>query len=198
MIKPVIPVLVGVSLALLGCSDGNDNNNDENDAAATCSGTQVNPVRLFLQQLGSNRVIVKWRGNADDGPEATNVCFGTDMAALPASSKTDATVTATGHSEVLLSGLEPGTTYYYSVGGAGAADEAHQFRTAPVTGELPSDGNTRIWIVGDSGVGGTGDPESGYVRDGFMTFAKNNGDEPADLFVMLGDNAYNQGTDMEH
>ncbi len=198
MIKPVIPVLVGVSLALLGCSDGNDNNNDENGAAATCSGTQVNPVRLFLQQLGSDRVIVKWRGNADDGPEATNVCFGTDMAALPASSKTEATVTATGHSEVLLSGLEPGTTYYYSVGGAGAADEAHQFRTAPVTGELPSDGNTRIWIVGDSGVGGTGDPESGYVRDGFMTFAKNNGDEPADLFVMLGDNAYNQGTDMEH
>jgi hypothetical protein len=39
--------------------------------------------------------------------------------------------------------------------------------------------------VGDSGVAGTSDPEAGFVRDGFMTFAKNNGDEPADLFLML-------------
>jgi hypothetical protein len=198
MIKPVIPVLAGISLALLGCSNGNDNNNDGLDVVTTCSGTQVTPVRLFLQQLGSDRVIIKWRGNAGDGPEADAVCFGTDMAALPESSKTAATVTATGHSEALLTGLEPGTTYYYSVGGAGTADEAHHFTTAPAVGELPADGNTRIWIVGDSGVGGDGKPEAGYVRDGFMTFVQNNGDEAADLFLMLGDNAYNQGTDIEH
>jgi hypothetical protein len=143
-------------------------------------------------------VIIKWRGNLDGGAEADSVCFGTDMEALLAESLTQATVTATGHSEVLLSGLEPETTYYYSVGGAGTADASHSFRTAPAAGELPADGNTRIWIVGDSGVGGTGDPEAGYVRDGFETFVKNHGDEPADLFLMLGDNAYNQGTDMEH
>ena len=196
MLKPVTPVLAGLSLALLGCS--NNNNDNGFDVVTTCTGTQISSERLFLQQLGSDRVIVKWRGNTDGGAEADNLCFGTDMAALPAASKTEATVTATGHSEVLLAGLEPETTYYYSVGGAGVADEAHHFRTAPVVGELPEDGNTRIWIVGDSGVGGTGDPESGYVRDGFNTFAKNNGDEPADLFLMLGDNAYNQGTDMEH
>jgi hypothetical protein len=31
-----------------------------------------------------------------------------------------------------------------------------------------------------------------------MAYVENNGDEPADLFLMLGDNAYNQGTDLEH
>ncbi|MCB1687490.1 MAG: metallophosphoesterase family protein [Halioglobus sp.] len=197
MIKPIIPVMTAIGLVLAGCSNSN-NNNDDNNAVATCSGEAVQAVRLFLQQLSSDSVIIKWRGNADGDTEASSVCFGTDMAALPADSETAATVTATGHSEVLLSGLEPDTTYYYSVGGAGVADEAHHFRTAPVTGELPADGNTRIWIVGDSGVGGTGKPESGYVRDGFLAFAQNQGDEPADLFLMLGDNAYDQGTDMEH
>jgi len=191
----LIPLLVVASLVVAGCADGSSNNRK---AAATCEGTQVQPERLFLQQLGSNSVVIKWRGNADSGAEADSVCFGTDMAALPAESQTEATVTATGHSEVLLSGLEPATTYYYSVGGAGTADAAHSFRTAPAAGELPEDGNTRIWIVGDSGVGGTGKPEAGFVRDGFTTFARNNGDEPADLFLMLGDNAYDQGTDLEH
>ncbi len=202
MKRTIFPLVAGISLILSGCSDGNDDNDFDSggggNASTACTGTAIQSQRLFLQQLGSDSVIIKWRGNVDGGAEADSVCFGTDMAALPAQSKTNAQVTATGHSEVLLSGLQPDTTYYYSVGGAGRADEAHYFRTAPVTGELPADGNTRIWIVGDSGVGGTGKPEAGYVRDGFMTFAKNNGDEPADLFLMLGDNAYNQGTDLEH
>jgi acid phosphatase type 7 len=188
-------VILAVTSLIAACSDNdNDNNDSSGGTATTCAGTDVQPERLFLQQLGSDSVIIKWRG----GVEADSVCFGTDMAALPSQSKTDATVTATGHSEALLSGLEPDTTYYYSVGAAGVADAAHSFHTAPSAGELPADGNTRIWIVGDSGVGGTGAPEAGYVRDGFMTFVNNHGDEPADLFLMLGDNAYNQGTDLEH
>jgi Calcineurin-like phosphoesterase/Purple acid Phosphatase, N-terminal domain len=204
MMKSIFPVVAGISLVLSGCNGSNNNNNDDGGepvappVAATCSGTTVQSQRLFLQQLGADSVIIKWRGNLDGGAQATSVCFGTDMASLPESSKTDAVVTATGHSEALLSGLQPDTTYYYSVGGAGTADQAHHFRTAPTVGQLPQDGNTRIWIVGDSGVGGTGKPEAGYVRDGFMTFAKNNRDEPADLFLMLGDNAYDQGTDNEH
>jgi hypothetical protein len=201
MSKSIFPIVVGISLALSGCSDGNDNSNSGSGGGNTstaCTGTAIQPQRLFLQQLTSDSVIIKWRGNVGGGAEADRICFGTDIAFLPSESKTDARITATGHREVLLSGLQPDTMYYYSVGGAGLADEAHHFRTAPLTGELPADGNTRIWIVGDSGVGGTGKPESGYVRDGFLSFVKNNGGEPADLFLMLGDNAYNQGTDKEH
>jgi acid phosphatase type 7 len=172
------------------------------DPTAACVGTEIQPERLFLQQLDSDSVIVKWRGNSSGGAEADNVCFGTDVNDLRRTSKTLATVTATGHSEVLLSGLEADTTYYYSVGGAGIAQSSHWFRTAPTVGDLPADGNTRIWIVGDSGVSGrpNAGPETGAdrVRNGFMTFVDNHGDEPADLFLMLGDNAYNQGTDLEH
>ena len=36
------------------------------------------------------------------------------------------------------------------------------------------------------------------MRDGFNAFVESSGGEPADLFLMLGDNAYNQGTDLEH
>jgi acid phosphatase type 7 len=189
-------VILAVSTAIGACSDNDDNS--DGLAAPTCTGTDIQPERLFLQQLDSDSVIIKWRGNLAGDTAADSVCFGTDLAALPAQSRTGATVTATGHSEALLSGLEPGTTYYYSVGGAGVADASHSFHTAPAPGALPADGNTRIWIVGDSGVGGTDDPESGYVRDGFLTFVKNHGNEPADLFLMLGDNAYDQGTDLEH
>lgn len=198
--KCIFPVVAGLGLVLAGCnsSNNNDNSSDAMTPVAACTGTAVQPDRLFLQQLDADSVIIKWRGNVAGGAEANSVCFGTDRASLPQDSATEATVTATGHSELLLGGLQPDTTYYYSVGGAGVADEAHHFRTAPAAAQLPPDGNTRIWIVGDSGVGGTGKPEAGYVRDGFMTFVSNSGGEPADLFLMLGDNAYDQGTDMEH
>jgi acid phosphatase type 7 len=190
-------LVLAVSTLVAACSN-NNNGNSGVVAATTCAGTDIHPERLFLQQLGAHSVIIKWRGNLGGGAEADSVCFGTDRAALPMQSKTGATVTATGHSEALLSGLEPDTIYYYSVGGAGVADAAHSFHTAPAPGNLPADGNTRIWIVGDSGVAGTGSPGAGYVRDGFLSFVKNHGDEPADLFLMLGDNAYLQGTDLEH
>jgi len=196
MRKSIIPLLLITSIALAGCNS--DNNNNNNATAASCAGTAVNPQRLYLQQLGPHSVIIKWRGNQNGGAEADNVCFGTDMEKLLQESQTTATVTATGHSEALLSGLQADTTYYYSVGGAAVADAAHSFRTAPAPGELPGDSNTRIWIVGDSGTAGKGSPAAGQVRDGFETFVKNHGNEPADLFLMLGDNAYNQGTDIEH
>ncbi len=131
MIRPVVPILFVTTLVLLGCADGNNNDKKK---VATCSGTQIQPERLFLQQLGPDSVIIKWRGNVDGDVAADNVCFGTDMQVLPEESRTAATVTATGHSEALISGLEPDTTYYYSVGGAGTVDASHSFRTAPVPG----------------------------------------------------------------
>ncbi len=166
-----------------------------------CSGTEINPERLFLQQVGADRAIIKWRGNVDGGDEASDVCFGTHMNALPASSLTAANVTETEHREALLTGLTPDTTYYYSVGGAASALQTRHFRTAPVTGESPADGNVRMWVLGDSGTAGsTIDPEGGDardVRDGYLTWAASNGGEPTDLILMLGDAAYLDGTDAQ-
>jgi 3',5'-cyclic AMP phosphodiesterase CpdA len=188
---------------LFACTDSSDSRPDAPPpepppAVTNCAGIEINPLRLFLQQLGSDQVIIKWRGNADGGDEASSVCFGTDMAALPESSEAQAAVTATGHSEVLLTGLTPDTTYYYSIGGAGEAPESHFFHTAPVSGDLPASGKTRLWLVGDSGVAGQGKFESLDVRDGYLKYIEDGDGEPADLFIMLGDNAYSQGTDEEH
>ncbi len=202
MLRDLYVPFIATSILLVGCSDNSDNNPSApppEPEPLACAGAEVNPERLFLQQLSSDRVIVKWRGDADGGEGTDQLCFGTDMGFLPEESMTTAAQTETGHREVLLTGLTPETTYYYSVGGAGSALETRHFRTAPEAGQVPADGNTRIWIIGDSGNGGKNKPETVEpVQDGFKAFVENSGGEPADLFLMLGDNAYNQGTDLEH
>ena len=50
----------------------------------------------------------------------------------------------------------------------------------------------RLWVVGDSG---TATANARAVRDYYLNFATN---QPADLFLMLGDNAYQTGTDPEY
>ena len=170
------------------------------DPSAPCQGSEHYPERLFLQQVGPDRAIIKWRDSVDPLLGVYTVCFGADQALLPRSSRSYSTTTALGHQEVVLSGLNPDTLYYYSVGGAGEAQATRSFRTAPEPGALPSDGNIRIWIVGDSGVGGYVPSRSGSaeVRDGLYSWMVSGDQEPADLFLMLGDNAYNNGTDVEH
>src|SRR6185436_1962870 len=84
------------------------------------------------------------------------------------------------------------TTYYYSVGTpttTSAGDATFHFRTSPVAGtERP----VRIWAIGDSG---TGDANARAVRYAYAAFA---GSRETDLWLMLGDNAYNDGLDQEY
>lgn len=195
--KHPLPLAAAAALALsmLGCGRSQPGPEAARAAGALCGGATIDPQRLFLQQLGSDRAIVKWRGNRDGGAEAEVLCYGTQPAALSASSATVATVTQTGHREALLTGLTPDTTYYYSVGGGPTAEAMHSFRTAPAAGRLPADGNIRIWIVGDAGTAGA---DQRAVRDGYKAWVASHGGEPADLFLMLGDNAYTEGTDAQH
>lgn len=164
------------------------------DITSACNGAETSTERLFLQQVSSSSAIVKWRGAAD------TLCYGTTADALDQA--ISASTTATEHKEAALSGLEPDTQYYYSVGAAGSAPAGQYFRTAPATGTLPADGNTHIWIIGDSGTVGTGDdfppPDAPKVRDGFMSYNAANGNEDLDLFLMLGDNAYLDGSDKQY
>lgn len=169
------------------------------------------PERLFLQQLTSDSVVVKWRGGT-----GTEVCVSRSMGTFKKSSKAKGKGNAApltcvegvndgSHLEATLTGLAPATHYFYTVGDS--IDASQQFSTAPAAGELPADGNTHILIVGDSGTitDGISDdhPEGEYpgeaqaVLDGYFTYASNNGNEPVDLFLALGDNAYESGTDDE-
>ena len=63
------------------------------------------------------------------------------------------------------------------------------FVTAPPTGTKKK---TRIWILGDSG---TANDNAASVRDAYYNFSV---DTHTDMWVMLGDNAYNIGTDSEY
>src|SRR5690606_5837076 len=91
--------------------------------------------------------------------------------------------------EVLLSGLEPNTRYYYRVLGDGAplagGDEAHTFLTPPSVGTRAK---SPAWIVGDSGTGGS---MQAQVRDAMV---QHTGSYPPHIFLHMGDMAYSDGT----
>lgn len=93
---------------------------------------------------------------------------------------------------VQLDGLAPGTTYYYAVGTSAGVlrggDATYRFTTAPPAGaRLPA----RVWVIGDSG---TADANAAAV---LARYRQHVGGEPAQVWLMLGDNAYNSGTQAE-
>ena len=189
-----LSLIVAAALAgtLTACSNGNDNNNAI--VVNPCTGSELATTRVLLQQLTASGIIIKWRG------EATGACVGTAQDKL--NMYVEATATDGDHQEALFTGLEPQTTYYYSIGGADTAPADQHFTTAPVSGSLPDDGNTRIWLIGDSGTGGDDEREdhegeAAAVAAGMQTFIEKDG-EDLDVFLMLGDNAYDVGSDMNY
>jgi hypothetical protein len=141
----------------------------------------------YLQRGSSTQVTARWR---TDVPTPSRVRYGTDPGALTG---TVDDATSTTEHEVVVTGLLPATRYYYSVGTPttvlAGGDEDHAFVTAPPAG---SDAPTRLWILGDSG---TANLNAAAVRDGFLAYTGTRG---AELWLMLGDNAYNTGTDAEY
>ncbi|MEN8106603.1 MAG: metallophosphoesterase [Pseudomonadota bacterium] len=141
----------------------------------------------YLQQGTPTSVIVQWRtATATD----SRVRYGTAPGNL--TSVVDVAGSTTEHT-VTLSGLTPDTTYYYSIGsttGVFAGDDAdHFFLTSPTAGTAKP---TRIWVLGDSG---TANANAQAVADAYANFT---GSTHTDLWLMLGDNAYNDGTDIEY
>ncbi len=99
----------------------------------------------------------------------------------------------TNQHEVRLTGLLPDTKYYYAIGTAttnlAGSNANHFFVTAPLPGTPKA---TRIWVLGDSG---TKNVNQVNVRNAYETFT---GARHTDLWLMLGDNAYDSGTDVEY
>jgi len=141
----------------------------------------------YLQMGGEDRIRIRWRTfpAADSG-----VWFGPAPDELT-SFVSDAA--AVSDHEVELLGLAPDTTYFYAVGTASApfagGDVDHFFVTHPPLGDPRP---ARYWVLGDSG---TASPDAEAVRDAYY------GLEPGvhtDLWLMLGDNAYLLGSDVEY
>jgi hypothetical protein len=151
----------------------------------------------YLQMGSPTGGVVRWRTQV---PSDALVRYGPAPDSL---TNLAIVTTRTNEAIVPVLGLEPDTLYYYSIGnaaqtlagGTNPGGTNYWFRTSPVPGTRKP---TRLWVLGDAGTAGNGAPDRQQsTRNAFYNFAATNGGDP-DLWLMLGDNAYNSGTDTEH
>jgi len=141
----------------------------------------------YLQSGTPNSVVVRWRTT---GVSDSRVSYGLSPDAL--SSVVDDPGSTAEH-VVAVSGLTPDTRYYYAVGTTAVqivgGDSEHFFVTPPTTGARKG---VHVWVIGDAG---TANNQQRAVRDAYEQVA---GGRTPHLWMMLGDNAYNSGTDTEY
>ncbi|HYH08865.1 MAG TPA: metallophosphoesterase [Thermoanaerobaculia bacterium] len=157
-------------------------------AADTSSPTPTMLRGPYLQLGTPTSITVRWR---TDYPSDSRVYYGLRPGSL--TSQTDNATPTTEHS-VTLTGLTPATRYYYAVGTTAKIltgdDASHTFLTSP-TVDTPL--ATRVWVLGDAGTGGTG---ALAVRNAYYNYA--GGTTSTNLWLLLGDNAYSSGTDVDY
>ena len=142
----------------------------------------------YLQMATPESVVIRWQtvdrvpGVVRWGPRRDSQDGPLDQLAADGQLSTD--------HRVELAGLEPGTTYDYALGA-----EEHRLNTAErftfTTPEDDPSSTLRIWAVGDQG---TGDSLARKVK---LAFLEHSADRPLDVWITLGDNAYDDGTDAE-
>lgn len=140
----------------------------------------------YLQNGTETSVVVKWRtdvasdSQVDFGPAPGNL----NQIVIDPASVTD--------HEITVSGLSADTTYYYQVGSTSSIlagnNSEHYFKTNPVIG---SQGSYTAWLLGDPG----DKVNVGKMYNGFKGYY--GATTPIDLWLFLGDNAYNSGTESE-
>jgi hypothetical protein len=138
-------------------------------------------------------MVVRWR---TDKPTPTRLEYGVSPEAL--SSVSESLVLTTEH-EVELTGLTPQSRYFYRVAVGSqvlaGGDGEHYFVTSGSSHDEP----VRAWILGDSGSSGRlkrgEDPSQAGVRDAFL---KRYPPSSFNFLILLGDNAYDKGTDVEY
>jgi 3',5'-cyclic AMP phosphodiesterase CpdA len=138
----------------------------------------------YLQNGTPNSVVVRWRTSVAIDSQ---VRFGLNPNALNHQVLDEELVT---EHVVTLSELLPDTKYYYSIGTSVetlASGDDYFFLTMPASGKP-----TRIWVIGDSGTASTG------AKAVYNRYREFTGDRYTDLWLMLGDNAYGIGTDVEY
>lgn len=140
----------------------------------------------YLQMGTSSSVIIRWRSNV-----ATNskVSFGLTAGSLTSNVTDPASLT---DHIVQLTGLTPNTKYFYSIGSTTQVlqgDANNFFTTAPVIGSVQK---TRVWVSGDCGNNSTNQVN---VRTQYENYIGSNN---TDVWLLLGDNAYNGGLDNEY
>jgi hypothetical protein len=156
-------------------------------AASTSRATTTLSRAPYLQDLTTTAVTVRWRTAS---PVVSRIACGV-QAGHPTYQATD--LTAKTEHELRLTGLAPGTRYFYTVEAGtqvlAGANGTCALVTPPLAGTAKS---TRIWVLGDSGTATLAERQ---VRDAYVNYT---GARPTDLWLMLGDNAYPSGTDADY
>lgn len=143
----------------------------------------------YMQTQTSDGIIIKWR---TDLATSSKVWLGPSPSNLTIEQSTSGSIT---DHTMLISGLNPYTKYYYAVGNVNGtivgADSSHYFFTSPLPYE---EKEIRVWITGDFGKGNQCQID---VKQSFVTYTKSQNIDP-DLWLWLGDNAYDNGKDNEY
>ncbi|MCT4581589.1 MAG: metallophosphoesterase [Flavobacteriales bacterium] len=140
----------------------------------------------YLQKVSATKINIKWR---TDSPLNSKVWYGTSLGNLTQST-TDNNV-GTNH-EVILTGLQPSTTYYYAIGstlGQLSAQPNYHFKTSPNIGTVEP---IRTWVIGDFGKGNQSQLD---VMNAYLNYT---GARGTDVWLWMGDNAYQDGNDSEY
>lgn len=153
----------------------------------------------YLQSATPTSMVIRWR---TDTTEGSVVSYGLERNALTQVAKAEG---ISSEHIVPLTGLQPNTRYYYAVGPAALPPpsaekkssgedapgraQVNSFVTPPATGPAQP---SRFWILGDPG---TKNKTQEAVRDVYYKFA---GNRRTDAIILLGDNAYPDGTDADY
>ena len=156
--------------------------------AAAAAGAEATLVRgPYLQRAAPTAAIVRWRTSE---PTDTLLFWGPAGGALD---QLHFDPVQTSEHRIELSGLQPETRYGYLAGSSSGwlagNDSGHTFATAPAPGAARP---ARFWAIGDSGVATA---HQAAVRDAYLADAAG---AATDVWLMLGDNAYDTGADAEY
>ncbi|MEL7534567.1 MAG: Ig-like domain-containing protein, partial [Bacteroidota bacterium] len=137
----------------------------------------------YLQMGSDTSIIVRFQ---TQGTKMTELRYGTNLANLDQS---EISSSAAVDHRFPIEGLSPNTRYYYEirVGGQAVAPASslQYWETAPATSNIDT---VRAWVLGDAG---TGNGDARAVRDAYYDYL---GNKHTDMILMLGDNAYPDGT----
>ncbi len=139
----------------------------------------------YLQKLTSSSITIRWNTLTSVD---SKVNYGTAPDQL--TGEVSSLVTTNDH-HVEITGLQPYTKYYYSIGSAAGllqGDADNYFVTAPVPG---SEDKYTFWVTGDCGNNSTNQKN---VLEAYNTYM---GSKPTNVWLTLGDNAYQGGFDAE-
>lgn len=140
----------------------------------------------YLQAATDTSMVLRWR---TDAATRSKVNYGLSPDKLDQSMEALPMVT---EHEVKLKGLRPETRYYYTVGSLKdtlQSGPGSYFSTLPVK---TKEGVYRIGVFGDCGALSVNQAK---VRDEFTKYLGNN---DLNAWILLGDNAYNDGSDVEY